>query len=127
MHLMSVGAKVPELFEQLLGPLLTLSQDGTVLTRNEWAKRLFGYTSEEAVRKSYKLVSASGSGNQLLAINIRDIIPLKYLRSGKLSTRLAAGSSASASHVVLLKYFCGIAADIPLFVGCNLLSCWFVI
>src|SRR5689334_5228823 len=42
------------LLEQLVGPLITITESGTVLTWNAEAERVFGYTAEEALNKSYK-------------------------------------------------------------------------
>ena len=37
----------------LLGPILTITEDGIILSWNKAAQRVFGYAEEEAVGKSY--------------------------------------------------------------------------
>src|SRR6266571_7417515 len=118
------------LVNQFLGPLLTIADDTTVLTWNEAAERIFGYTAAEAIGKPYiellvpdehveesrkwikigisrgsasydsvkktkggalldvevvlRVAETGGPRGTILAINIRDITQLKYVRQGKL-------------------------------------------
>jgi PAS domain S-box-containing protein len=123
-------AVTPSLIESLLGPLITVTATGTVLTWNGAAEQLFGYRAEESIGSSYtdllvpaerlgavrrwfqialergfatyesvmkpktgefldvevtyRRVGELGSADGVVAINIRDITQLKYVRQGKL-------------------------------------------
>src|SRR5262245_53320756 len=50
---MSTDHSSEQLAEQFIGPIITATEDGTVLSWNAAAERVFGYRAEEVLNKSY--------------------------------------------------------------------------